>query len=397
LEKLDVGNGLRSGFHECWKAYADFSDEDFQKPSILNLWDFRRKDEFIAEKKYFLTDINRADIEPKAKPKLKEAVAGLSRIDRQALQLEYATKKEPSFYFDKQGLKAVMQTWRYPLHFIDFETTTVAIPFNKGRRPYEQIAFQFSHHIVQKDGTISHADQWLNTSRGMFPNYEFVRALKSSLEVDNGTIFRYAAHENTVLNAIYDQLIESTEQDKYELCDWIKSITKSTSKTVEKWEGTRNMVDMRDLVLKYYFDPITVGSNSIKDVLPAVLSSSNFLRQKYTLPIYGNAVTSLNFKEHTWITYDNGGNVVNPYKLLPLIHSGFSNEDLDDFLIDEENGIADGGAAMIAYAKMQFAEMTTDEFDHVCKALLRYCELDTFAMVLIWEAWNEWCKNYIYA
>jgi len=34
---------------------------------------------------------------------------------------------------------------KYPYHFIDFETSTVAIPFHKGMRPYEPVAFQFSH------------------------------------------------------------------------------------------------------------------------------------------------------------------------------------------------------------------------------------------------------------
>ena len=59
-----------------------------------------------------------------------------------------------------------MSAWVYPLHFIDFETSMVAIPFNKGRRPYEGIAFQFSHHVVQKDGRIEHRGQYLNpTSR----------------------------------------------------------------------------------------------------------------------------------------------------------------------------------------------------------------------------------------
>ena len=30
------------------------------------------------------------------------------------------------------------------------------------------------------------------------------------------------------------------------------------------------------------------------------------------------------------------------------------------------------------------------ERQHIEEALLRYCELDTFAMVMIVEAWREW-------
>ncbi len=43
---------------------------------------------------------------------------------------------------------------------------------------------------------------------------------------------------------------------------------------------------------------------------------------------------------------------------------------------------------MMAYARMQFSEMPETERENVIKGLLRYCELDTFAMVLIWEFFN---------
>ena len=45
-----------------------------------------------------------------------------------------------------------MQKWEFPLHFIDFETCMIAIPFHKNRTPYEQIAFQFSCHTLYEDG-----------------------------------------------------------------------------------------------------------------------------------------------------------------------------------------------------------------------------------------------------
>ncbi len=55
--------------------------------------------------------------------------------------------------------------------------------------------------------------------------------------------------------------------------------------------------------------------------------------------------------------------------------------------------IDDGGAAMTAYAKMQFYQMDELEREVITKALLRYCELDTLAMVMIWEHWMELMKN----
>ncbi len=51
--------------------------------------------------------------------------------------------------------------------------------------------------------------------------------------------------------------------------------------------------------------------------------------------------------------------------------------------------LANGGSAMTAYSMMQFTEMTDGERQALKVALLKYCELDTFAMVLIYLYWEE--------
>jgi Domain of unknown function(DUF2779) len=381
--------GFKSGFNECWAA-TKLSQDKIDNDLILSLWDFRKKQEYIDQGKFLLADLTREDLEPKAKKK-GATDPWLSRVDRQMLQVDKSRNKDNSAFIDTDNLKSIMSSWRFPLHFIDFETTSVAIPFNAGRRPYEQIAFQFSHHIIKADGSIEHKSEWISTKIGSFPNFDFVRALKKELEQDNGTIFRFAAHENTILNVIYRQLAGSAEKDVAQLCAWIKTITNSTKSSAETWSGDRNMVDLRDIILKYYFNPLTKGSNSIKQVLPAMLQTSAFLQEKYSQPIYGTTISSHNYKDHAWITLREG-KVVNPYELLPPIHTEASNETMDEFLVDEETGIADGGAAMIAFARMQFTEMTEEERKRIQNALLRYCELDTFAMVMIYEAFKEWCK-----
>ena len=283
-----------------------------------------------------------------------------------------------------------MDRWTFPLHFIDFETTMAAIPFNRGRRPYEGIAFQFSHHLVHADGRVVHQGQYLNAERGSFPNYDFVRALQNDLAQDPGTIFRYSNHENSYLNQIHQQLQDDQAHipDRGDLCAFIRTITKSTSKSVEEWEGNRNMVDLWDLVKRYYYDPATNGSNSIKQVLPAILNSSPFLQQKYAQPIYGAAdgIPSLNFSDWQWIKMEQG-RVVDPYKLLPPLFQDIPPDKL--LLLSTDETLKDGGAAMTAYARMQFEEMSDYERGELHQALLKYCELDTLAMVMIYEGWRE--------
>jgi len=96
----------------------------------------------------------------------------------------------------------------------------------------------------------------------------------------------------------------------------------------------------------------------------------------------------LNFEDGwVWIQKDEQDNVINPYKLLPKLFDGV--EETEDFLTGD-GYLADGGAAMTAYMKMQFANMPKEEKEALIQGLLRYCELDTLAMVMIFEAWREW-------
>ena len=279
--------GLKSGFHECWKENLNWADDDFKEPTVLNIWNFRKKDQCLNEGRFKISDITEQDISPK-----KDVKPGISSSERQWLQVKKAQSHDQTEWIDTVNLKKEMDKWVYPLHFIDFETSMVAIPFNKGRHPYEGIAFQFSHHMVHQDGRIEHHGQYLNITQGVFPNYEFARSLKNDLEQDQGSIFRYAPHENTYLNFIYRQLKEDQKDipDRENLCNFIRVVTKSSGSSAEQWVGERSMIDMLELVKRYYYNPVTNGSNSIKYVLPAILNSSKSLQKKYSEPIYGARV-----------------------------------------------------------------------------------------------------------
>ncbi len=370
----DEQKGKLSGFKTCWREAMGFSDEDFNAPNVMDLWNCTQKQAFLKAGKFFLRDLEEYDFDP-AKPVQA----------RQWLQVQKTVANDPAPWIDTDGLRAAFDSWKWPLHFIDFETSAVAVPFTKGRHPYELVAFQFSHHVVREDGTVEHADEYLNTEPGVFPNFEFVRRLKASLDQDDGTIFRYAAHENTVLNHILEQLLDSEADipDRPELVDWIRTITQNRD---DGREGPRNMVDMCELVKTHYYQLEMGGSNSIKKVLPAVLNSSVYLQEKYGQSIYN----SRNFRNQTWIQHDATGRVKDPYKLLPPVFADLPQDELDK--MESGDMLADGGAAMTAYARLQFSDVSEAERQSIRQALLRYCELDTLAMVLIWEAWRDAVK-----
>lgn len=377
-------SGLLSGKKECWKAILGWEDEDFESPDVLDLWNFRKKDEMINKGRIKMSALTRDDVDPKTDGK-----PGLSVSERQWLQVEKFQNGDHSIWLDRRNLQCEMESWVFPLHFIDFETATVAIPFNAGCKPYEGIAFQFSHHVVNQDGSVEHSGEYLNTEQGAFPNYQFARALKQQLENDNGTIFRYSNHENTFLNAIYRQIQEDQLkiEDREELCAFIRSITQSAGNLPEQWTGERNMVDMWEIVKRFYYDPATKGSTSIKHVLPAILNGSTFLREKYSRPVYGasDGIPSRNFENWRWFQIKDG-KVADPYTMLPKMFQDVCNKDME---IMSNDDLMDGGAALAAYARLQSEEMSDYEREEIRLALFKYCELDTMAMVMIYEGLKD--------
>lgn len=373
---------LKSGFKECFRKQHHWTEHDFSKPNIFDIYFFTKGNKLFEEGVYFKDELTEENIGVKIEAEK------LTTSHRQWLQIEKEVNSDSTLYVDAEGLKEEMDKWVFPLHFIDFETSAVALPFNKGLKPYEQIAFQFSHHIYYENGKIEHANEYINNKAGVFPNFEFLRALKEALEKDNGTIFRYSNHENSILNAIYAQLIVSGEDDKDELIKFIHCISHSKSDSTVKWKGDRDMVDLWEVEKRYYYNPFTKGSNSIKEVLPASLNSSKYLQEKYSRPLNQINVSSKNFPEnHVWLEIENDI-VKSPYKMLPSLFDGWSEEEIENTLSEIED-IANGGAALTAYGKLQYTDMDQSEIDELTSALLKYCELDTLAMVMIYEHFRE--------
>ncbi len=380
--------GTRSGLHECWREAAEFTEADFAQGTVLDLWNFRGKQSLIEQRVLRLADVPLDALGDQA------GADGLSRGRRQAMQVTGRWPGRPEFYIDAQLMRREMDSWVFPLHFIDFETARVAIPFFAGQRPYANIAFQFSHHVVEADGRVDHRSQFLSTTPGRKPNYDFVRALQAALG-STGTVFMWSPHENTTLNAILEELEQdpAPPPDAAELGMFIRSLTtRKVGKTTTQ-AGDRALIDLCRLAEKAFFHPATKGSNSIKKVLPAVMQSSAYLKQRYSQPIYGakGGIQSLNFVDQVWWQEENGA-VVDPYRLLPPVFTDLPREVVEALETDDGLEIAQGGAATTAYARLQFEDIAPQERRSIEAALLRYCELDTMAMVVIYEAWKGWCR-----
>jgi len=247
---------------------------------------------------------------------------------------------------------------------------------------------------------IRHANQWISTKAGFFPSIEFVRQLRKALMPTGqleGTVFRYHNHENTVLRGLRKTIVDACQAfvpDTLELIAFIDLITKSTGEEAEiygAFEGERPMVDLHRLIQEGYYSAKAGGSISLKFILPAILHDVPEVAAMYQKPgVYGAglAIDSLNFKDsqgHVWLQSEKSND---PYQTLSGIF-GPEHGELNEMLLrlagddDDEGAINQGGLAMTAYNFTQFSDLSAEERKSIEQALLRYCELDTLAMVIL--------------
>lgn len=382
-----------SGFDRCWLHDGRLSASQFDLPKTYDIYYSSFSDKIMREDGVLLAkDLDEAQLNNPS-----DKGIGYSRFDRQAMQLQDIKNGEIRSIIHNEAFNEYKKKIVYPLNMIDFETCAMALPFTAGMSPYETVAFQFSHHIIHEDGRVEHATQWLQTDPYTFPNFDFVRALRDALGQNNGSVFRYHNHENTVLNKIKGQLIASSETDKDELIAFIELITSYSAEGDRKKEnkqmGERNMIDLHRLINDCYYNTHFAHSLSLKVVLPAIIKLDINLQNKYSQMIAKNNVSSLNFSdEHCWLQPDIDGGL-DPYFLLPKPFIGFDDDQLADFMNDADDKVSNGGTAMMAYAQMQYTDMATEERMALEQALLKYCETDTLAMVFVWEHLSKISHN----
>lgn len=353
--EFNTHENAKNGYKECWGDLA------YTEPNIFDLYyggmiKTENKniylDELIAQGKTKLFDI---ELE-----RLKNAKGELgSRGIRQLIQIEN-TQNNTEWKSDK--LNSIIAPSDYPLHFIDFETYTGALPFHKGMRPYELIAFQWSCHTIEKPGAVPVHSEWIHTGNmfpnsSEFPNFEFAKSLMNQIGT-SGTPLMWATHENTVLRTIMNQM-ETYDIKDVSLKNWLFEITSDVDK-----EG--RLVDMNKMTLEHYFHPYMKGKTSIKKVLPAVWSHHTYLHQVE------------HFKDY--VPDEFLGVILDPYDTLS---SGLNKGEWDDEVV------SGGTAAMRAYHRIRFDDSLKEiQKQELRFQLLQYCKLDTMAMVIIAHHWG---------
>ena len=210
----------------CWKDVPDYS--------IFNLANLKKKE---AERLYHsgVTLITDLPYDHKLSPS-------------QALQVQ--SERDGSVIINKKALRSFTEQLEYPLYFLDFETTQMAVPEFSVQRPYQQIPFQYSLHIQSsKNADVLH-NEFLAESANLDPRIGFINSLIRDCG-NHGSVLVYSiGFERLILN----QLIQDFPEYESQLNEIIE-----------------RLVDLNDpFKKKYYYTPQMKGLNSIKSVLPAL-------------------------------------------------------------------------------------------------------------------------------
>ncbi|NIT58601.1 MAG: hypothetical protein GWN00_20960 [Aliifodinibius sp.] len=154
--------------------------------------------------------------------------------------------------------------------------------------------------------------------------------------------------------------------DADQLINWIEKIINRPDSSHSQ---PPYIADLSRLVKNFYYNRKMESSLSIKDVLRSVMSHSSYLKDIYSKPY-----SSSNFDQIIWWQSDGEGGARNPYNI--LTETG-------------DSPIRRGTEAMVVYGKMIAQELDESRHEAYQNALLKYCELDTLAMMMIFQHWQK--------
>lgn len=125
---------------------------------------------------------------------------------------------------DVQSIKSELESLVYPLYFLDYETYSPAIPLFKGFKPYQQIPFQFSLHVLQSPNAELEHFEYLHTENTN-PSKSVIAKLKEFIGPEGSVIVwskRFEKKINSELAERYPEdanLLEDINERIYDLME----------------------------------------------------------------------------------------------------------------------------------------------------------------------------------
>jgi hypothetical protein len=154
--------------------------------------------------------------------------------------------------FISKDIEEELKNVKYPVHFLDVETISPAIPRYAGTRPYQTIPFQWSVHILAENEILTHKEYLSKDDKD--PREEFARTLLAGLG-KNGTIFIYTTYEKGIIE---------------NLAEYFPQLGSELLLIIDRFK------DLCAIIKKHFYHPEFHGSFSLKSVLPAIVPDMDY-------------------------------------------------------------------------------------------------------------------------
>jgi hypothetical protein len=159
-------------------------------------------------------------------------------------------------HIDHEAINKFLNGLSYPLYFLDFESFQPAVPMFDKSRPYQQVVFQYSLHIMESETSGVTHTSFLAENDGRDPRVPFINQLIRDIGKTGDIIVFNKAFESSRLSEL------AASYPEYAIpVGRIKS-------------------RMKDLMVLFqqrqYYVPEMKGSYSIKQVLPAMVPGFSY-------------------------------------------------------------------------------------------------------------------------
>ena len=234
MPSIDIGA-------HCGDPYdCDFGQHCWQHIPSPSVFDFAR----IGEKAFTLYQRGILRMEDAPPEELN---------DKQIMQLE--AWKEQKDYINLPELREFLEGLSYPLCFMDFETFATAVPLYDGIRPYQQVPFQYSLHVLDAEGGVLKQHEYL-ADGSVNPERDFIESLLKAVPKGAKVLVWNKSFEKKRLEELMEVFPHRAEE--------IQGILD-------------NIIDlMMPFQKRYIYRPGFQGSYSIKKVLPYMVDELSY-------------------------------------------------------------------------------------------------------------------------
>ena len=233
-EILSLDEDPNIGFcGKCKKCqFKNYCYRNLPTPNVTDIWDIDNAYKLLNQGIITFEDVRNSEFSFDAPRQVVQFEAHFNNLD---------------LIVNKDGIKSFLDTIKYPIYHLDFESYMFAIPPCDGAWPYEQIPTQYSLHIEYEDERLEHKE-FLGDS--IDPRRAFAESLIRDIPGDSSVLVFNIDFEGKRL----DELIEMFP-------DLAEDLLKIKNRIVDLLDPFR---------AGYYYDSKMGGSNSIKVVLPAL-------------------------------------------------------------------------------------------------------------------------------